>query len=61
MSLYQEHICPDCKRKATYYAVNEINQQAPCTDCMLKRIGRVSVEVEVLKTPTRKEAQQELF
>jgi len=40
LSLNQTHKCPDCGRVTTYYAVNEVIQSTPCTDCQLIRIGR---------------------
>lgn len=57
MGLYQEHTCPECGRKAIYYAVNPINQQAPCIDCQLGRnkVSPIKVEKKVV------EVQGDLF
>lgn len=36
----QKVVCPICKKVLKLYAINSINQNAPCLECLLKQLGR---------------------
>lgn len=35
----QKVVCPVCKKVLELYAINPINQNAPCLECLLKQLN----------------------
>lgn len=39
-SLWHTFNCIICGKETTYFAVNGVNKQCPCIDCLLKELGK---------------------